>query len=159
MKLWVAPAGLHIEPAMPADAETLAKLHAAAFYRGWPVEDFTNYINDPKNTPIYVACDKSRRIAGFMILRLAGDSADLLTITVDHWKRGKGLGAALLQAGVADLRMSPVTHIMLEVEEENHAAIRLYRTGGFKDVARREGYYPKPDGAAAAALVMRRDLN
>ncbi len=159
MKIWMAPAGLHIEPAMPADAETLARLHAAAFYRGWPVEDFTRYINDPKHTPIYVACDKSRRIAGFMILRLAGDSADLLTITVDSWKRGKGLGAALLQAGIEDLRMSPVTHIMLEVEETNAAAIRLYRSNDFTEISRREGYYPRPDGAAAAALVMRRELN
>lgn len=159
MKLWIAPAGLHIEPAVTTDAETLAKLHAAAFYRGWPVEDFTNYINDPKQTPIYVACDKSRHIAGFMILRLAGDSADLLTITVDQWQRGKGLGAALIHAGFDDLRMSPVTHIMLEVEEENQAAIRLYSNNGFTQLARREGYYPRPDGKAAAALVMRRDLN
>lgn len=159
MKLWVAPAGLHIEWAMPDDAKTLARLHAAGFYRGWPVEDFTNYIHDPKRTPVYVACDRNRKIAGFMILKLAVDSADLLTITVDRWQRSNGVGAALIRAGFDDLRMSPVTHVMLEVEEENQSAVQLYRNNGFAEIARREGYYPKPDGRAAAALVMRCDLN
>lgn len=158
MKLWVAPSGLHIELAASGDAEILARLHAAGFYRGWPVEDFSNYINAPKSTPIYVACDRNRKIAGFMILKLAVDSADLLTITVDSWKRGRGIGKALLLAGLEDLRMSPVTHLMLEVEEDNQSAIRLYRNNGFAEVARREGYYQKADGSAAAALVMRRDL-
>lgn len=159
MKLWVAPSGLHIEPAMSGDAEHLARLHAAGFYRGWPVEDFASYISAPKSTPIYVACDKNRKIAGFMILKLAVDEADLLTITVDQWKRKKGLGQALLSAAFEDLRMSPITRIMLEVEEDNAAAIKLYANNGFEQVARREGYYHKPDGGRAAALVMRCDLN
>lgn len=159
MKLWMAPGGLHIEPAQPGDAQMLARLHEAGFYRGWPVEDFTNYINDQKRTPVYVACDRNRKLAGFMILKLAVDSADLLTIAVDRWQRSRGIGTALLRAGFDDLRMSPVTHMLLEVEEENHPAIKLYRNHGFAEISRREGYYAKPDGGAAAALVMRCDLN
>ena len=50
LKLWLAPHGLHIEPALAADAETVARLHAQGFYRGWPREEFAAYIAGP-DTP------------------------------------------------------------------------------------------------------------
>jgi ribosomal-protein-alanine N-acetyltransferase len=49
--------------------------------------------------------------------------------------------------------------MFLEVEDANRSAIGLYQTLGFIEVGRREGYYPKPSGEAATALVMRRDLD
>ena len=54
MKLWMAPAGLHIEPAQAKDADTIAKLHAQGFYRGWPREDFASYITG-EGTPLVAA--------------------------------------------------------------------------------------------------------
>ena len=36
IKLWMAPAGLHIEPGETKDASELARIHAQGFYRGWP---------------------------------------------------------------------------------------------------------------------------
>lgn len=64
MKFWMGPAGLHIEPAQPKDADTVAKLHAHGFYRGWPREDFAAYISG-EGTPLYVAANAKRKIAGF----------------------------------------------------------------------------------------------
>jgi ribosomal-protein-alanine N-acetyltransferase len=46
--------------------------------------------------------------------------------------------------------------VFLEVEESNLPARRLYRGANFREVGRREGYYPA--GRGSAALVMRRDL-
>jgi len=157
MKLWMAPHGLHIEPAATTDAEALAKLHAAGFYRGWPREDFASYLSE-KATPAYVACDPKHKIAGFAMLRLTGDEAELLTIAVDPKRRGKGVGAALLRAAFDDLMMSPVKKMFLEVDEQNLPAIKLYRRFGFAEIGKRKGYYPKPDGSAATALVMARNL-
>jgi [ribosomal protein S18]-alanine N-acetyltransferase len=157
MRLWTAPAGLHIEPAQVADADALARLHAAAFYRGWPVEDFETYIA-AQDTPTLAACDARRRIAGFATMRLSADEAELLTIVVDRKWRGKGLGGALMRAAFDDLMRSPAKALFLEVEEGNGPALRLYRGFGFDEVGRRQGYYPRPDGGAATALVMRRNL-
>jgi ribosomal-protein-alanine N-acetyltransferase len=95
MKLWLAPHGLHIEPAQQADAAAIAALHARGFYRGWPAEDFSAYIAG-RDTPVYVACDARRRIAGFAMLRIAADEAELVTIAVDPKWRRKGVGVALL---------------------------------------------------------------
>lgn len=157
-RLWIAPGGLHIEPGVSADAEALARLHAGAFYRGWPREEFAAYLDDPHTTPAYVACDASRRIAGFAMLRLTADEAELLTIAVDPKWRSKGIGRALMHATFEDLMFSPVTRMFLEVDEANLPAVRLYRREGFAKIGERRGYYARPDGNAATALVMSRDL-
>jgi ribosomal-protein-alanine N-acetyltransferase len=109
-------------------------------------------------TPAYVACDAKRRIAGFALIRLVADESELLTIAVDPKWRGKGVGRALLDAVFADLMMSPARKMFLEVDAENRPAIKLYERLGFSTISSRKGYYAKPDGSAATALVMARDL-
>lgn len=157
MKLWLAPAGLHIEPAQVGDADAVAKLHAAGFYRGWSREEFAAYIMG-EGTPVYVACDAKRRIAGFAMLRYLGDDAELITIAVDKKWRKKGVGLALMRALFDDLLMSPAKRLILEVATDNTAALRLYGKLGFKTIGERRGYYPRPDGTPATAIVMARDL-
>jgi len=157
MKLWMAPGGLHIEPGQSRDAAELARIHAQGFYRGWPHEEFVGFLTEP-STPLYVACDAKRRIAGFALIRQAADEAELLTIAVDPKWRGKRVGQALLRAAFDDLLLSPARRMFLEVDEQNAAAIRLYTGQGFARIGARNGYYPRPDGTAATALVMARDL-
>ena len=157
IKLWMAPAGLHIEPGRMGDAKELARIHALGFYRGWPVGEFESFLSDD-NTPVFVACDARRRIAGFALIRVVGDEAELLTIAVDPKWRGKRIGQALLKAVFEYLLMTPARRMFLEVSEENVPAIKLYQREGFTTISSRKGYYPKPDGSQATALVMARDL-
>jgi len=156
--VWAAPHGLHVTLGAPVDAPALAGLHAAGFYRGWAQEDFEAYLREPRRTPVYVATDPRRSIAGFAVYKIVDEESELLTITVARRWRGKGVGAALMRASLDDLRHSPVRQVFLEVEEGNAPAERLYRAFGFVEIARRAAYYATPDGSMAAALVMRRDL-
>ena len=157
MRSWMAPLGLHIEPSLPRDADAVAKLHAASFYRGWPRQDIEQYLMDA-DTPTLVACDAKRRLAGFAMLRLLGDDVELMTIAVEPKYRGKGVGAALLKACFADLMMTPSKRMILEVAADNPPAIRLYQKLGFAKLSERQGYYARPDGQPATALVMARPL-
>lgn len=157
MKLWLAPAGLHIEPAQTSDADAVARLHAAGFYRGWSREEFAAYIMDER-TPVYVACDAKRKVAGFAMLRHLGDDVELITIAVDARWRKKGVGLALMRALFDDLLMSPAKRLLLEVASDNTAALRLYGKLGFTRIGERQGYYPRADGTPATAIVMARDL-
>lgn len=157
MKFWMAPGGLHIEPGETRDAAELARIHRQGFYRGWPMEEFAHFLAD-KATPAYIACDARRRIAGFALIRTVADESELLTIAVDPKWRGKGMGRALMDAVFADLMLSPARRMFLEVDEQNHAAIRLYEKLGFERISSRKGYYSRPDGSSATALVMARDL-
>lgn len=157
MRVWLAPAGFHVEPARPEDAERLASLHSGAFFRGWPASDFASWLTDPA-TPGYVVCDARRRIVGFAMLRTAGAEAEILTIVVERRWRGRRLGTALLNAVVDDLRNSPVTALFLEVDEANGAARAVYAGRGFVTTGSRRDYYQTADGKPATALVMRLDL-
>lgn len=157
MRSWMAPLGLHIEPAQPRDADAVASLHARSFYRGWPRQDIESYLIDP-DTPTLVACDARRTIAGFAMLRLLGDDVELMTIAVDRKFQGKGVGAALMKACFEDLMMTPARRMILEVAADNPAAIRLYTGLGFKKISERKGYYARANGEPATALVMARDL-
>src|SRR5690606_38700379 len=157
LRSWPAPLGLHVEPAEAGDAADVARLHALSFYRGWPREDIEAYLIDP-DMPTLVACDARRNIAGFAMLRLLGDDAELMTIAVARKFQGKGVGAALLGAALADLRMTAARRMVLEVATDNPPALALYRRHGFTRVGERQGYYARPDGVPATALVMARDL-
>ena len=157
VRSWMAPLGLHIEPAQPRDADAVAKLHAQSFYRGWPRQDIEAYLLD-SDTPTLVACDSKRKVAGFAMLRLLGDDVELMTIAVEPKYRGKGIGAALLHACFEDLLMTASKRMVLEVAADNPAAIRLYGKLGFTKVSERKGYYARPDGQPATALVMARPL-
>lgn len=156
-RLWLAPHGLHIEPAEARDAAAVATIHAQGFHRGWSREEFASYIAG-RDTPVYVACDSRRRIAGFAMLRLAADEAELITIAVDARWRRKGVGKALLRAALEDLAMTPARRLYLEVAADNPAALRLYALNGFGRISERQGYYARPDGSPATAIVMARDL-
>jgi ribosomal-protein-alanine N-acetyltransferase len=158
LKFWMAPQGLHVEPATGKDADIVAKLHAQGFYRGWPREEFAAYLADPERTPAFVACDSKHHVAGFAMLRLVADEAELMTIAVDRKWRGKGVAKALLKAAVEDLMMSPAKRLFLEVAADNDPALALYRGNGFAEIGRRAGYYPRADGTPATALVMSRTL-
>ena len=157
LRSWMAPLGLHIEPAQPRDADAVAKLHAQSFYRGWPRQDIEAYIIDP-DTPTLVASDQRHKVVGFAMLRILGDDVELMTIAVEPKFRGKGVGRALMQACFEDLMMTPVKRMVLEVAADNPAAIKLYRQLGFQQISERKGYYARPDGQPATALVMARNL-
>jgi ribosomal-protein-alanine N-acetyltransferase len=98
------------------------------------------------------------RLRGFAISRLAADEAEVLTIAVDLAYRGRGVGRDLMREHLARATLAGARTIFLEVDAENAAALALYARFRFVEVGRRVGYYRRPDGKAATALVMRRAL-
>ena len=89
-------------------------------------------------------------LVGWIVMSGAGAEADVMTIATTEAARGKGIGRALLQAGIgwAQDRGSEVIH--LEVDERNAAALGMYASFGFEEWGRRPDYYP-----GAAAILMR----
>lgn len=81
---------------------------------------------------------------GFCAVRAAADEGELLDIAVLPDYRRRGIGAALLDAGIEYLRGAGAGRIFLEVRESNSAARGLYASRGFSLCGRRRNYYSSP---------------
>ncbi len=57
---------------------------------------------------------------------------EMYVIAVDPGAHGRGLGTALLTAGLRHLRQAGLAEAMLYVESDNTAAIRMYEAAGFR---------------------------
>ncbi len=71
-------------------------------------------------------------------------SGEIYIIGVDPTRQGSGLGGALLTAGADHLRSKGAHRVFLYVEGNNHAALQLYRTHGFRTES--ESYQLVPEG-------------
>ena len=91
---------------------------------------------------------------GMILLRLAADEAEVLTLAVAPAARRQGIGARLLAAAMAMAVSRGARTAFLEVSERNGAARALYARADFTPAGRRPRYYA--DGADA--LVLRRAL-
>jgi ribosomal-protein-alanine N-acetyltransferase len=143
-----------LSQATPRDARALAALHAASFHRGWSDGEFEQLLME-RNVIAHRAT-VGRKVVGFILSRLAADEAEILSVAVANSRRGKGLARRLLDLNLRRLAGLGTHAVFLEVDEGNVPARRLYQRAGFRDVGRREGYYPA--GKGAAALILRRDL-
>jgi ribosomal-protein-alanine N-acetyltransferase len=91
-------------------------------------------------------------VVGYAGLATVGESADVQTVAVRADAQGRGIGALLLDALLAEAARRGCTEILLEVRADNAPAIALYRARGFDTIATRRRYYA--DGADA--LILRR---
>ena len=142
-----------------SDARDIAELHAQSFDIPWGLMEFERLLSEQNIlSHVAVAEEAGARVQGFVLSRLVGDEAEILSIAVDPRQRGKGLAGRLLAVHRESLVLSQVGVLFLEVEDGNSSAIALYKRYDFTQVSRREAYYRKADGSAATALVMRRML-
>jgi ribosomal-protein-alanine N-acetyltransferase len=145
-----------LSEAQPRDAAAMAVLHAASFRRGWSDGEFRSMLAD--KAVLAHRAMLGRRLAGFIITRIAADEAEILSVAVAASAQGRGLAGRLLHLHLRRLAGLGVRTVFLEVGENNTPAIRLYSRAGFEEVSRRQGYYADDAGRQTAALVLRCDF-
>ncbi len=90
-------------------------------------------------------------VAGFALLRSMFDEEELLLFAVLPQYRGKGLGAALLGAVIADANARGISRLFLEMRRNNPAG-KLYARFGFRTIGIRPRYYRLASGERLDAL-------
>ncbi len=95
-------------------------------------------------------------LAGYGGFWLVLDEAHITSVTVVKRFRGQGLGRRLTLHLLEVARRAGARTATLEVRESNRKAQNLYETLGFRQIARRRGYYPK---SGEDALVMLLELD
>jgi RimJ/RimL family protein N-acetyltransferase len=68
--------------------------------------------------------------------------------------RGRGVGSALVEAGIGWARSVGAHKVALQLWPHNHAALALYRKFGFEQEGRLRRHYPRRNGELWDALVM-----
>lgn len=149
---------LHLRAAMPADAESLTRLHAEGFHIAWDSAEFERLLADPLARAWLATAGPSGPVVGFVLFKGVRPETEILSVAVARADRRTGIGARLLEHGFSRLAAEGFRTVFLEVEEGNGSALRLYKRLGFREIARRRGYYRTASGASATAIVMQRDI-
>jgi ribosomal-protein-alanine N-acetyltransferase len=131
------------------DLPAVAEIDAISFHQPWPPAAFeVELINS--NARCWVAELDGRITAALVIWRVL-DEAHIATIAVHPDFRQRGIGKALLQAGMQAAFAEGARIYHLEVRAGNLAAQEMYTGFGYEVVGRRPKYY-KDNGEDALLM-------
>ena len=78
------------------------------------------------------------KVLGYLEIRLVDGVLDIMNLFVNEEDRRKGIATELMNKMIQEENYS---RIMLEVNENNIEALRLYNKLGFKEISLRDRYY------------------
>lgn len=136
----VLPDGVRLRAFVPgADEAEFLRVNNAAFawhpeQGGWGPEQVAERVAEPWFDPagFLLAVDARNRLLGYHWTKRHPDgTGEVYVLGVDPAAHGTGLGSALTAAGLAHLHAGGAREVVLYVESDNEAAIRVYRRLGF----------------------------
>lgn len=162
------PPDLRIRSMTEADLPKVLEIENESFTAPWSPESFRTLLGR-RDTTLLVAEEKGEgapgaegaaggatpAIVAYAVFWSVLEQGELANLAVRSDRRGRGVGAALLDRVLELARLRDIRTVYLEVRASNEGARALYRTRDFEELGRREDYYknPKED-----ALVLRKEL-
>lgn len=157
-----------LDSVTPAHARLLAGMHKICFVDWWDARAMGGLLAMPGAGGLVASLpgdagadgkeaptrDAEVAPAGFILWRVAGDEAEVLTLLVLPPYRRTGLGARLLEGALVRVRGEGAQSFFLEVAADNEPAKALYSAQGFERVGLRPRYYRN----SIDALIMKRTL-
>jgi len=142
---------VRVRSATEADAEAIAaseadNLGADAWSAGLVAEGVAGRLP----TVHYLVAEDDDRLVGHAVASLVADVGELQRIAVAAPWRRRGVAGALLDGVVRLAARAGADRLLLEVREDNSAALAFYAAVGFVELDRRPRYYR--DGATAVVL-------
>lgn len=143
-----------LRPMTEADLPRIHRIELASYEHPWTLRNFTDSLDAGYSMWVREA---EGEVIGYYVMLAAAGEAHLLNLTIAPIWRRHGLGRDLLDHCLASARSHKADSLFLEVRTSNTAAIGLYHSSDFIDLAVRRGYYPAREGREDA-LIMKRDL-
>ena len=147
------PERLRIEPAAETDLDGIVALERESLgWDAWTEPLIREGLEGRLPTIHYLAARSGGELAGYAVVSLVADVAELQRIAVAPAHRRTGVAVALIDALVGLAAGTEADRVLLEVREDNEAALGLYAQSGFVEIDRRPRYYR--DGAAAVVMQL-----
>jgi len=120
----------------------------------WSAAQFREELSGVPRTRKYIVAMEESSIIGYAGIALAGDVADIHTLTVLPPYRRRGIASSMLDQLEKWASSKKVSALMLEMREGNLEAEPLYEKHGYSVISRRNDYY----APGIHALIMRKEL-
>lgn len=150
------PAGVRYRPLRVADFPALSRMLPPLLPGNWSPEALQALLISSHHCRVLCSTDEANAVLlGFAEFTVVMDESELLNLAVAADVQGCGLGRALLQAVLDEVRALDCVRCCLEVRRSNDVAMALYTDLGFELEGVRKAYYPPrpPDTQAEDALL------
>jgi ribosomal-protein-alanine N-acetyltransferase len=151
---WLTTPDAHtgiIRPMAAADLQAAEQIDSLSFSQPWPPAAFEVELRN-SDARCWVT-EVEERVAAALVIWRVLDEAHIATIAVHPDFRQRGLGKALLQAGMQAAYAEGARIYHLEVRAGNLVAQKMYADFGYEVVGRRMKYY-KDNGEDALLLTL-----
>jgi ribosomal-protein-alanine N-acetyltransferase len=133
-------------------AQDLVRFEQEAQACHWTEAQFLDSLN--AENALLLTHTKERQFAGYLLCQCVLDECELLQISIHPLYKRQGIGLSLIEQLTQQLAASGCKRLLLEVRENNKAAIALYQKTGFCVDGVRKGYYPLESGIKENAVLM-----
>lgn len=145
-----------LRPVSASDSDVLAVLHGECFPDdSWGPRAIAEVLAMPGAFGFLAVEPPAETPSGFLLALALAEECEILALGVRPALQRRGVAGALL-AGLLAAMDRVGRAVLLEVAEDNEAALGLYGGAGFATVGRRPAYYRRGAASAVAALQLRR---
>jgi [ribosomal protein S18]-alanine N-acetyltransferase len=136
------------------DLDAVVEIEREVFLFPWTRGNFSDSIESGYHCLIL---EQAGEVFGYGVMTIGAEEAHLLTLSVAAGSQRKGWGERLLREFIHIAKERLARTMFLDVRESNRSAARLYERLGFRQIAKRRGYYPAM-GGREDSLVMELEL-
>lgn len=130
---------MKIESIMKTDIKIIEKLEVENYPNPYTLKMLEDIVSNKS-----FICNKlvqNKTIIGYFFILLTIDKLEIIKITISKAYQGSGYGDFLLTNIITLAKNNQCDEILLEVNESNIKAVKLYQKYEFKCLKKIEGYY------------------
>jgi ribosomal-protein-alanine N-acetyltransferase len=146
-----------------SDLDGVLEIEKKSFTNPWPESEFRYAYR--RNSHKFLVAMRREKIVGYVITEVimcfdpcifqVRKRGHLLNLAVHPEFRLKGIGKALTESIISNLRKVGVVDVCLEVRASNFLAQKFYLEMGFEEKDRKSRYYPSED----AVIMVKKIFN